>query len=99
MDDPVDAASRHSLHALLALHAEFFGDVRTRDQLISAWHEACSHALYVHDQVAEAVGRWTRPANLRSWYAVTEDPLPYRSGIPTQPAQRAPRPARRRSKR
>jgi hypothetical protein len=84
-DAPGDAVSRHSLHCLFAVKGELFRGLRTREQLVSAWHEACSHALFVHDQVAEAVQCWTSPANLRTWYAVTDDPLPRGSGIPLQP--------------
>ncbi|NBH03614.1 hypothetical protein [Amycolatopsis sp. SID8362] len=80
---PGAAAFRHSLHCLFALKAELFRGSRTREQLVSAWHEACSHALFVHGELAETMERWTTPANLRSWYAVTDDPLP-RAGIPRQ---------------
>ncbi|WP_410674265.1 hypothetical protein [Amycolatopsis sp. cmx-4-68] len=85
-DSPAEAAFCHSLHCLFALRAELARHCHTREQLLSAWHEACSHALFVHDQLAETRNRWNRPANLRSWYAVTEDPLPHRTaGIPAQP--------------
>lgn len=90
-DNPGVAAARHSLYCVLELHAELFRGLRTRDQLVSAWHEACSHALYIHDQVAETADRWRKPANLRTWNAITEDPLPYRHRIPGQPAEHGPR--------
>ncbi|MBE8517774.1 hypothetical protein ILP97_09705 [Amycolatopsis sp. H6(2020)] len=92
-DADSEAASCHSLHCLFALKAELSRHCRTREQLLSAWHEACSHALFVHDQLAETMNRWNTPANLRSWYAVTDDPLPHRTaGIPPQPG--AVRPGR-----
>lgn len=95
---PAEAAFRHSLQCLSALKAELFHHCRTREQLVSAWHEACSHALFVHDQLAETMERWNLPANLRSWYAVTDDPLAHRTGIPPQPGDResASAPAQRR---
>ncbi|MFI6307586.1 hypothetical protein ACIBCH_37350 [Amycolatopsis thailandensis] len=97
-ENPGVAAARHSLYCLLQLHAELFRRLRTRDQLISSWHETCSHALYVHDQVAETAYNWRKPANLRVWNAITEDPLPHRAGIPGQTAEPGPklsRPRRR----
>ncbi|UUV32854.1 hypothetical protein NQK81_05195 [Amycolatopsis roodepoortensis] len=85
------AASRHSLSCLLRLYAEIFRGLRTPDQLVSSWHETVSHALYVHDQVAETAEHWRKPANLRAWYAIAEDPLPHRGEIPRQPADHQPR--------
>lgn len=75
-------ASRHSLHAMLGLHADL-RRARTREAMISAWHEHCSHALGVHEQVAETVPDWRAPAGVRSWTKVTDDPIPVR--IPAQP--------------
>ncbi|MFC0105976.1 hypothetical protein [Kibdelosporangium aridum] len=89
--DLEDAAFQHSLHAQLGLWAEIFGSARTRDELVSTWHETCSHALYVHQQVAEVIDRWRTPSSLRSWYRVTDDPLPHRTRIPRQAGQRAAR--------
>ncbi|KDN17377.1 hypothetical protein DV20_35955 [Amycolatopsis rifamycinica] len=94
-DAPAEAAFRHSLHCLFALKTELFRHCRTREQLLSAWHEACSHALFVHDQLAETMERWNRPANLRSWYAVTDDPLPHRTEIPSSRAEQRDRRAHR----
>ncbi|PXY28987.1 hypothetical protein BAY59_15180 [Prauserella coralliicola] len=88
-EDPPVATTEHSLHAQLRLRAELLR--HTGEQRLSAWHEACSHALFVHDQVAETTTRWLAPANLRTWYAVTRDPLPHRTGIPRQPGRRAAR--------
>lgn len=90
-DDPQTAVLEHSLHAQLQLHAELHHRARARDDLVSTWHEHCSHALHVHSEVAEAVPRWHAPANLHTWYTVTQDPLPHRSRIPRQPTQRATR--------
>ncbi|EID52320.1 hypothetical protein [Saccharomonospora xinjiangensis] len=86
-DDPRTVALHHSLHAQLLLHREIFGRPRTPDQLVSSWHETCSHALFVHRQVADHVGRWHTPLHLKTWYAVTDDPL-NRADIPRQPARR-----------
>jgi hypothetical protein len=81
--------SRHSVHELLALHADL-RRARTRAAMISAWHEHCSHALGVHDQVADEVPGWRAPAGVRGWVKVTDDPLPARGGIPAQEPRRSP---------
>lgn len=88
-DDQYSVALRHSLHAQLLLHDEIFRHTDTPDQRASAWHEACSHALFVHRQVAEHVPDWRTPAHLKSWHTVTDDPLRGRAGIPAQPTQRS----------
>ncbi len=87
-DDPATVALHHSLHAQFLLHRELFRRVRTPEQLASAWHETCSHALFLHHQVAEHADRWRTPPNVRSWYAVTDDPL-HRAAIPQQPTDRS----------
>ncbi len=87
-DDPATVALHHSLHSQFLLHHELFHRPRTHEQLASAWHENCSHALFLHHQVLEHVGRWRTPLNVRSWYAATDDPL-QRATIPLQPTGRA----------
>ncbi|MGW7533897.1 hypothetical protein [Amycolatopsis sp. NPDC054798] len=84
------SAVQHDVDRQLALRDELFGRPLTADQRRSSWHETCSHAGYVHRQVAEALRRWTEPANLRAWCKVTEDPLP--RSIPGQPAAGSARP-------
>ncbi|MEU0790123.1 hypothetical protein ABZ342_08640 [Amycolatopsis sp. NPDC005961] len=76
-------AARHSVHALLALHADL-RRARTRAAMISSWHEHCSHALGVHEQVAEEVRGWRAPSGVRGWVKVIDDPVPVRAGIPVQ---------------
>lgn len=90
-DDPYTAATLHSLHAQLTLHAELRRSRNTRQQSISAWHESCSHALFLHDQVAELLPRWQAPANLRNWCALTADPLAAHRGIPAPGSERSVR--------
>ncbi|QRP49482.1 hypothetical protein [Amycolatopsis sp. FDAARGOS 1241] len=84
-DDPKAAAFLHSAHCLLGMNAEIARHAATREQRISAWHEACSHALVVHDQVTEGFDRPAEPRNLHAWTVVTRDPLPRRGTIPPQP--------------
>jgi hypothetical protein len=81
--ESADEAARHSLHALLGLRADL-RRARTRLAMISSWHEHCSHALAVHQQVAEGRPGWRVPAGVRSWTRVTDDPIPVRGGIPAQ---------------
>ncbi|WAL68632.1 hypothetical protein ORV05_12920 [Amycolatopsis cynarae] len=90
-ENPQEPAYRHSLHAQLRLRAELFGRARTREALVSTWHEHCSHALAVHKQVAEVIPGWREPEGLKSWLAVTEDPLARRREIPPQPQTKDPR--------
>ncbi|PKV96891.1 hypothetical protein ATK30_7856 [Amycolatopsis echigonensis] len=84
------SAVRHDLDRQLALRDELFRRRLTAEQRRSSWHETCSHAGYVHRQVAEVVRGWKEPANLRAWYRVTEDPLP--RTIPGQPTSGTARP-------
>ncbi|MFI5607043.1 hypothetical protein [Amycolatopsis sp. NPDC051903] len=84
-DEPKAAAFLHSAHCLLGLSAEIASHAATREQRISAWHEACSHALFVHDQVTESSVVLAKPRNLHAWTVVTADPLPWRERIPAQP--------------
>ncbi|MEU3271103.1 hypothetical protein ABZ639_09650 [Saccharomonospora sp. NPDC006951] len=88
-DDPQTASFQHSLHTLFQLQAELSYRARTREERISSWHDVCSHALYVHDQVAESMDGWQAPTNLRAWYSVTTDPFPHRASIPRQTRARA----------
>ncbi|WP_284744940.1 hypothetical protein [Amycolatopsis sp. RTGN1] len=81
--------SRHSVHELLAVHADL-KRARTRAAMISAWHEHCSHALGVHEQIAEEVRGWRAPAGVRGWVKVTDDPLAVRDGIPAQEPRVSP---------
>ncbi|MGW4399932.1 hypothetical protein ACWEHA_31975 [Amycolatopsis nivea] len=89
------SAVQHDLDRQLALRDELFRRPLTAEQRRSSWHETCSHASYVHRQVAEAVRGWTEPANLRAWYRATEDPLP--RNIPGQSTTGAARPRTRAS--
>ncbi|WP_037717317.1 MULTISPECIES: hypothetical protein [Actinomycetes] len=84
------SAVEHDLDRQLALRDELFERPLTAEQRRSSWHETCSHAGYVHRQVAEAVRGWAEPANIRAWYRVTEDPLP--RTIPGQPTTGAAHP-------
>ncbi|MEV4315339.1 hypothetical protein [Actinocrispum sp. NPDC049592] len=77
------AVFQHSLYAQLGLHAEIFRIARTHEEYVSIWHETCSHALYVHEQVAAVTEPWRMPLNLKSWFKVTDDPL-FRAIIPHQ---------------
>lgn len=81
-EEPATLAFLHSLHALLGLRADL-RRVRTPEAMASAWHEHCSHALHVHDQVAEIAPAWRAPAGVRSWLKVTDDPM--QRTIPVQP--------------
>ncbi|MBB3664681.1 hypothetical protein FB384_003585 [Prauserella sediminis] len=92
--DPYTAATFHSLHAQLELHTELRPHRHTREQRISAWHESCSHALFLHEQVADLLPAWRAPANLRSWLRVTEDPLAARRYVPEPAGERPPRAGR-----
>ncbi|MEV6644897.1 hypothetical protein [Amycolatopsis sp. NPDC051371] len=82
-------ATRHSMHALLGLHADL-RRARTRAAMISSWHEHCSHALGVHEQVSEEVPGWRAPAGVRGWVKFTDDPLPARDAIPAQEPRVSP---------
>jgi hypothetical protein len=82
-------AFRHALGAQLRLRAELFR-AQTREALISTWHEHCSHALSLHDDVARFLPH-RPPGGLRSWLAATDDPMAGHRVIPGQPSQRQPR--------
>ncbi|HEY2061584.1 MAG TPA: hypothetical protein VGH57_24655 [Amycolatopsis sp.] len=74
---PPAEAARHSVHAQLLLWQDL-RRARTSEALASTWHEHCSHALSLHQELTRR-----SPAGLRSWLKVTEDPFS-RSGIPAQ---------------
>jgi hypothetical protein len=57
--------------------------------LVSTWHEHCSHALNLHEEIAKELPDWPRPAGLRTWLRVTQDPLSRR--VPGQPDDRSGR--------
>jgi hypothetical protein len=80
--DSPEAAFRHSLDAQLRLRDELF-HAQTREALVSTWHEHCSHALNLHEEIAKELPDWPRPAGLRTWLRVTQDPLSRR--VPGQP--------------
>lgn len=86
-EHPQTAAFQHSLHAMFGLRADLMR-ARTPEALVSTWHEHCSHALFVHSQLAEVIPRWRLPAGLRSWLKVVEDPITERPVIPRQPRDR-----------
>jgi hypothetical protein len=88
-----EAAFRHALDAQMGLCADLFR-ARTREALVSTWHEHCSHALSLHDDVARFLPH-RPPGALRNWLAVTDDPMAGHRTVPGQPAQRHP--VRRRS--
>lgn len=77
-------AFRHSLGAQLRLRDELFR-AKTREALVSTWHEHCSHALNLHEDIAKVVPRWRAPKGLRTWLTVTRDPMS--RWIPGQAAQ------------
>jgi hypothetical protein len=79
------AAYLHSLYTQLDLHDQL-SLARTREALISTWHETCSHALFIHRDLAQVMQRWRIPANLRGWVATTDDP--HRGDIPHQVPER-----------
>lgn len=79
-------AFRHALHSQLALRAELFR-ARTRPALVSTWHEHCSHALSLHDDIARFRPQHKAPGGLRSWLDVTDDPMSAQRFIPGQPDQ------------
>jgi hypothetical protein len=81
-ENPDLAIFRHSLHAQLRLYAELTSRADTRERLVSTWHDHCSHAMFLHQQIAEEVVPWSRPLGLASWLAVTSDPLPDRTVVP-----------------
>lgn len=80
-ENPDLAVFRHSLHTQLGLYAQLTGRADTRERLVSTWHDHCSHALFLHQQVAEEVVPWRLPSGLVSWLAVTSDPLPDRTVV------------------
>jgi hypothetical protein len=82
--DSAEHAFRHALHAQLQLRAELFR-ARTRSALISTWHEHCSHALSIHDDVARFLPRHRPPGGLRNWFRLTDDPMSDYRSIPGQP--------------
>lgn len=81
---PQRAAFQHSLHAQLRLRDELLRPTHTRQALVSTWHEHCSHALFVHNQIAEFMPHWQTPSSLGSWFKMTRDPLGIRRAIPDQ---------------
>lgn len=84
LTEDADANTRHSLHGLLDLHADLLHPRSSRQDLITAWHERCSHALNLHEDIEDALPRWKRPQFLHAWYQVTKDLVPERRQIPTQ---------------
>ncbi|HEU5471360.1 MAG TPA: hypothetical protein VFV67_11955 [Actinophytocola sp.] len=82
--DSAEDAFRHALHAQLMLRAELFR-AQTRQALVSTWHEHCSHALSLHDDVTRFVPRHRPPGGLRSWLNITEDPMAAHRTVPGQP--------------
>lgn len=87
---PTNAAALHSLHAQLEVYAEIHRPGQLRDQRISSWHEACSHALSLHEEIAQHVPEWRIPKTLQLWSTLTADPLPYRGTIPRPATERTP---------
>jgi len=77
-----EGAFRHALGSQLRLRAELFR-ARTRQALVSTWHEHCSHALNLHEELAGFL-QHRPPGALRGWLAVTEDPLAGQRIIPGQ---------------
>ena len=85
--DSPRAAFQHALHALFLLRADLVC-ARTPQALASTWHEHCSHALWMHEEVRRLVPRHRPPAGLRAWMAVTDDPMSDDRAIPAQPETR-----------
>ena len=85
--DSAEAAFRHALHTQLQLRDELFR-AQDRQALISTWHEHCSHALSMHDDVTRFRTSHRPPAALRNWVRLTEDPLSAHRTVPGQPRER-----------
>lgn len=75
-------AFRHALDSQLGLRAGLFR-ARTREALVSTWHEHRGHALNLHEELAGLL-RHRLPGALRGWLAITDDPLAGQRIIPGQ---------------
>ncbi|WP_186382777.1 hypothetical protein [Amycolatopsis rhizosphaerae] len=95
LPDETTAAFRHSLHAQFRLRADLLRPKATREALASTWHEHCSHALSLHQELAERLPRRRPPAALASWLAASTDPIRDGAPIPRQEAPAAARPPSR----
>jgi hypothetical protein len=85
--DSAEDAFRHALHTQLQLRNELFR-AQDRQGLISTWHEHCSHALSMHDDVTRFLTSHSPPAALSNWVGLTEDPLSQHRTVPGQPKER-----------
>lgn len=73
LDDP-ETIARHSLRATLRIQHDLAALPTDADR-ISSWWQQCSHALAVHEQIAETILDWSIPRPLRTWFTETVDPL------------------------
>ncbi|MBK1784301.1 hypothetical protein [Prauserella cavernicola] len=77
------SAWQHSLYAQLRLSAQLLR-TPTDEGRRSSWHEHCSHALNVHEEIRGQFPRWRVPKRLENWLTVTDDPLLGGRNVPLQ---------------
>jgi len=77
-----DGIYRHSLRAQLTIGDQLTAPRHDLTAMTTSWREHCSHALAVHEEVAEVMPAWPAPAALRWWHEV--EPPPVAVAVPHQ---------------